>query len=61
MPERREIDERDLDRLLMALTDRQIANLYGMTEQEVYRLRVSRQPKPPRSRPSRRKDDRSDN
>ena len=50
MPERREIDERDLDRLLMALTDRQIANLYGMTEQEVYRLRVSRQSKPPGSR-----------
>jgi len=46
MPKRRDIDERDIDRLLAALTDRQIADLYGMTEIEVYRLRRSRQPTP---------------
>ena len=51
MAERREIDERDIDRLLAALTDRQIANLYGMTELEVYHLRLFRQPKPPGSPP----------
>ena len=33
MPKRHEIDERDIDRLLAALTDRQIASLYDMTEQ----------------------------
>lgn len=49
MPKRREIDERDVDRLLAALTDRQIADLYDMTDIEVYRLRRSRQPIPPRS------------
>ena len=47
MPKRRDIDEQDIDRLLAALTDRQIADLYGMTDLEVYRLRKSRQPKPP--------------
>ena len=50
MPKRREIDERDVDRLLAALTDRQIADLYDMTVIEVYRLRRSRQPITPRSR-----------
>ena len=42
MPSRREIDERDIDRLLAALSDTQIAALYGMTEVEVYRLRRAR-------------------
>ena len=42
MSERREIDERDIDRLLVALTDQQIARLFGWTEAEVYRLRRSR-------------------
>ncbi|MFY0610583.1 MAG: hypothetical protein JXQ99_03565 [Hyphomicrobiaceae bacterium] len=59
MPKRREIDERDIDRLLMALTDRQIASLYGMTEQEVYRLRLSRQPIPAKVPPNSRNDDNS--
>lgn len=49
MAEHRDIDERDIDRLLAALTDNQIAALFGMTEVEVYQLRQSRQPKPPRS------------
>ena len=42
MPERRDIDKRDIDRLLAALTDIQIASLYGMSEIEVYHLRQSR-------------------
>ena len=42
MSERREIDERDLDRLLSALTDVQIARLYGMSESEVAALRRKR-------------------
>ena len=45
MAEKREIDERDIDRLLTALTDRQIAELYGMTEAEVSRLRRERKSK----------------
>ena len=45
MPKRRNIDERDIDRLLSALTDTQIASLYGMSVIEVYRLRRSRQAK----------------
>ena len=53
MPGRRQIDERDVDRLLAALTDRQIADLYDMTELEVYRLRKSRRVK--RSLPHQRK------
>ena len=42
MAERREIDERDIDRLLAALTDVQIAALFGMTNAEVYQMRQSR-------------------
>lgn len=42
MPNRRDIDERDIDRLLAALTDSQIASLYGMSEMEVHRLRRAR-------------------
>ena len=42
MPNRRDIDERDIDRLLAALTDTQIASLYGMSEVEVHRLRRRR-------------------
>lgn len=49
MPKRRDIDERDIDQLLAALTDRQIAGVFGMTELEVYHLRRSRQPIQPRS------------
>ena len=48
MAERREIDERDVDRLLAALTDLQIAELFGMTETEVSELRQLRQSKAPR-------------
>ena len=46
----REIDERDIDRLLAALTDRQIADLFEMPELEVSKLRLSRRPKVPTSR-----------
>jgi hypothetical protein len=42
MAERREIDERDIDKLLSALTDRQIANVFGWSEIEVSRLRLTR-------------------
>lgn len=49
MVERRNIDERDIDRLLAALTDTQIASVFGMTEEEVFRLRQSRQSKPARA------------
>jgi len=42
MAERREIDERDVDRLLAALTDRQIAELFGQTLDEIASLRKSR-------------------
>ena len=38
----RKIDERDIDRLLAALTDRQIANLFDIEESEVSRIRKSR-------------------
>ena len=48
MVERRDIDERDIDRLLAALTDVQIAAVFGMTEIEVFQLRQSRQKLPPR-------------
>lgn len=41
----RDIDERDIDRLLAALTDLQIAELYGMSEAEVSKLRQSRRSK----------------
>ena len=49
MVKRREIDERDIDMLLMALTDIQIAELFGQTEQEISQLRRSRQLKSLRS------------
>jgi hypothetical protein len=45
MTERRNIDERDIDSLLAALTDTQIAAVFGMRETEVYTLRQSREPK----------------
>ena len=41
----RQIDERDVDRLLAGLTDTQIANLFDMTEQEVSELRLLRRRK----------------
>lgn len=50
MGERRNIDERDVDQLLAALTDRQIAELFGMSEADVFDLRQSRRPKLPRAR-----------
>ena len=53
----RKIDERDIDGLLAALTDRQIANLYEMSELEVSELRISRQPKVPSPRPGRKDED----
>ena len=46
MAKRRTIDERDVDDLLAALTDRQIAELYGMPEAEVARLRRQRRADP---------------
>ena len=55
MAERREIDERDIDQLLKALTDRQIADLFGMSEVEVMQLRQSRQSKLPAARPEQEK------
>ncbi len=42
MTERRDIDPHDIDRLLAALTDRQIANVFGWHEQVVSHLRLSR-------------------
>ena len=51
MPRLRQIDERNVDRLLAGLADRQIADLYDMTDLEVYRLRKSRHAK--RSMPQR--------
>lgn len=54
--QRREIDERDIDRLLAALTDRQIAQLYGMTEFEVSQLRQARRAKLPARNENHRKD-----
>jgi hypothetical protein len=45
MPGRRDIDERDIDRLLAALTDTQVAALFGMSEIEVYQLRRNRRDK----------------
>jgi DNA-directed RNA polymerase specialized sigma24 family protein len=59
MAERREIDERDIDQLLKALTDRQIADLFGMSETEVMQLRQSRQSKLSAARPERKKTDKS--
>ena len=59
MAERREIDERDIDQLLKALTDRQIADLFGMSEMEVMQLRQSRQSKLPAARLERKKPDKS--
>ena len=47
----RKIDERDVDGLLAALTDRQIADLFEMSEFDVAELRISRQPKIPGLRP----------
>jgi hypothetical protein len=38
----RKIDKRDLDQLLMHLSDRQIADLYDMPIKEVQRLRFAR-------------------
>jgi hypothetical protein len=42
MPNRRSIDERDIDDLLASLTDRQIAELFAMPEREVAALRRQR-------------------
>jgi len=42
MTARREIDERDIDQLLAALSDHQIAELFGLTEFEVFELRRQR-------------------
>jgi hypothetical protein len=60
MAPRRQIDERDVDRLLASLTDMQIANLFDMTELEVSELRLSRRRKlinlgQEQSKPSKRK------
>ena len=60
MPSRRDIDERDIDRLLAALTDTQIASLYGMSEVEVYRLRRARRTNPSIARPKRGRDGKSE-
>ena len=46
----RKIDQRDVDVLLAALTDRQIADLYEMSEFDVSKLRLSRRPKAPSPR-----------
>jgi hypothetical protein len=56
----RQIDERDVDRLLAGLTDIQIASLFDMTEQEVSELRLSRRrkqtnPSQEKSKPSKRR------
>jgi hypothetical protein len=56
MARRREIDERDIDTLLAALTDLQIADLYGIALAEVSEIRQSRQPKPPSARQKPKKD-----
>ncbi len=42
MARRRNIDTRDIDRLLSALSDVQIANVFGMAVGEVFELRQSR-------------------
>ena len=49
MAKRREIDERDIDQLLKALSDLQIAELFGQTEDEITAIRKSRPPKTLRS------------
>ena len=38
----RKIDERDVDTLLQALTDRQLARLYGLSDSEVAAVRRGR-------------------
>lgn len=50
------IDERDVDKLLAMLMDRQIADLFDMTEDEVARIRRSRREQFDRST-SRNRDD----
>ena len=42
MAKRREIDDRDVDKLLSALTDLQIAELFGMTAAEVSKVQKRR-------------------
>jgi len=46
----RKIDERDVDQLLAALTDRQIADLFDLPEQDVMELRQSRKNVPSKAR-----------
>ena len=43
MPKPRPIDERDIDKLLAGLTDRQIAHLYNQDERDIAKLRRERQ------------------
>lgn len=57
MPNRRNIDERDIDKLLAALTDTQIASLFGMSEIEVFKLRRARDVRQGPSMTSDRQDD----
>ena len=42
MPQKCPIDERDVDELLASLTNRQIADLFAMTEESVAQLRRQR-------------------
>jgi hypothetical protein len=51
MATRRPIDERDIDGLLASLTDRQIAELFGMSEEEIATLRRERRASQAQSSP----------
>lgn len=42
MPPKNPIDERDIDELLASLTDRQIADLFDMSEEAVAKIRRQR-------------------
>jgi hypothetical protein len=58
MAEPRDIDERDVDKLLALLTNVQIANLYGMTLDQVMSLRrLRRSHKPPLTKAPKDKDE----
>ena len=52
MNDKREIDERDIDKLLLALSDVQLAKLFDMTVTEVSKLRQSRKSLPTQADPT---------
>ncbi len=60
MSAKRSIDERDIDDLLASLTDRQIAELFGMSEAEVATIRRERRAGQTHASPDPDQDDGSD-